>query len=180
MFRIGAGYATAFENAAHPKRRINPVSPRENVIRRTPFDAPGAVVTATKPSPRPSLLVADDSAELRRLVRAAVGASYAEIIEAADGRGLFWSLVHAYYAEPVPAPRLLNLVVLADVRMPVYDGLDVLEVWQKFQCHVPIVVITAYPDERVRTRVTKLGARLLAKPFSLRELRCVLDQAAAA
>ena len=155
------------------------MSHRENVSRQITFEAPGVAVTATKPSPRPSLLVADDSAELRRLVRAAVGASYTEIIEAADGRGLFWSLVHAYYAQPVPAPKLLNLVVLADVRMPVYDGLDVLEVWQKFQCHVPIVVVTAYPDERVRDRVTKLGARLLAKPFSLRELRCVLDQAAA-
>jgi CheY-like chemotaxis protein len=155
------------------------VSHRENVSRLLTFEATGAVVTAAKPSPRPTLLVADDSAELRRLVRVAVGASYAEIIEAADGRGLFWSLVRAYYAQPSPAPRLLNLVVLADVRMPVYDGLEVLEVWQKFQCHVPIVVITAYPDDRVRDRVTKLGGRLLAKPFSLRELRCVLDQAAA-
>ena len=103
------------------------MSHRENVSRLLTFEAMGPVVTAAKPSPRPTLLVADDSAELRRLVRAAVSASYAEIIEAADGRGLFWSLVRAYYAQPAPAPRLLNLVVLADVRMPVYDGLEVLE-----------------------------------------------------
>jgi len=131
---------------------------------------------ATVPIDRPRLLVADDCAETRRIVRAAVGSSYSEVIEVEDGRRLFWSLVRAYYAEPEPAH--LNLVVVADILMPGYDGLEVLEAWQEFEAPVPIVVITNYADDRVRARVTKLGGRLLAKPFSLRDLRFVLGQLA--
>lgn len=121
---------------------------------------------------RHQLIVADDDAATRSIVRSAIGASYDKVIEVADGRALFWALVRAWY--DLPAPSTLNLVVIADILMPVYDGLDVLEAWQEFDCEVPLLVITGYADERIRARVAKLGVPLLLKPFSLPVLRDLL------
>lgn len=118
---------------------------------------------------RPQLIVADDDAATRSLVRSAIGAWYDKVIEVEDGRALFWTLVRAWYQLPASAP--LNLVVIADILMPVYDGLDVLEAWQEFHCDVPLLVTTGYADERIRARVARLGVPLLTKPFSLRVLR---------
>jgi two-component system cell cycle response regulator CpdR len=126
---------------------------------------------------RPQLIVADDDAALRSIVRKAIGTSYDKVIEVEDGRGLFWTLVRAWYARGASAT--LNLVVIADIVMPVYDGLDVLEAWQEFDCNVPLLVITGYADERVRARVAKLGVPLLTKPFSLCLLRESLARIAA-
>jgi CheY-like chemotaxis protein len=118
---------------------------------------------------RSQLILADDDAATRSIVRIAIGAGYDKVIEVEDGRALFWTLVRAWYE--LPASATLNLVVIADHLMPVYDGLDVLEAWQEFECNVPLLVITAYADERTRARVARLGVPLLIKPFSLSVLR---------
>jgi two-component system, NtrC family, C4-dicarboxylate transport response regulator DctD len=115
------------------------------------------------------LILADDDAATRSMVRSAIGASYDEVIEVEDGRALFWTLVQAWYE--LPPSATMNVVVITDILMPVYDGLDVLEAWQEFECNVPLLVTTGYADERIRARVAKLGVPLLTKPFSVRVLR---------
>jgi CheY-like chemotaxis protein len=125
---------------------------------------------------RPQLILADDDSAMRSIMRTAIGASYDKVIEVEDGRALFWTLVRAWYEKPAPAT--LNLVVIADNVMPIYDGLDVLEAWQEFECDVPLLVTTAYADERIRARVARLGVPLLTKPFSLSVLRELLARIA--
>lgn len=58
-------------------------------------------------------------------------------------------------------------VVVTDVRMPGASGLDVVERLRADGFRLPIIVMTAFPDEGIRTRAHALDTLLIAKPFSL-------------
>jgi len=116
-----------------------------------------------EPRRQPSVLVADDSAEQRWTLRLALSMMGFGVREAADGRELFWALEElsrVRTAEPS--------LVIADVYMPAYDGLEVLEAWRDSMAGRAVIFITAFPDAVVSRRVESLGAELLPKPFSLR------------
>jgi CheY-like chemotaxis protein len=116
----------------------------------------------------PLLLIADDDADMRALVRETLRPEFPDAIEVADGRDLFWQLMRASFGIGI-GDR--DLVIVADVRMPAYNGLDVLDAWQDQRRDIPIVVITSFPDEAVRRRIDDLDALLVAKPFSRGKLR---------
>jgi DNA-binding response OmpR family regulator len=113
----------------------------------------------------PRVLVADDSPEQRWTLRLALSMMGFEVSEAADGRELFWALERSA-RKRVSEPEL----VIADVYMPSYNGLDVLGAWAELIPEHPLIVITAFPDEVLARRVADLGALLLAKPFTLKAL----------
>jgi FixJ family two-component response regulator len=57
--------------------------------------------------------------------------------------------------------------VIADVQMPAMSGLDLLTHMRIKGYTVPLIFITAFPDENVRARALKAGAvGFLAKPFA--------------
>jgi CheY-like chemotaxis protein len=115
------------------------------------------------------LIIADDNEAMRWMVKSACRALFDEIIEARDGRELFWELMrHASDAES-------DVVVVTDVRMPSYSGLDVIAAYEELGYHPPTVVITSYPEDDVRARAAAAGTQLLAKPFTLAALRRVVD-----
>jgi CheY-like chemotaxis protein len=115
------------------------------------------------------LVIADDDADMRSLVRATLRSDFPDAIELASGRELFWHLLRASFASTrMPARPML---VVADVRMPGYTGLEVLDAWQNDARDVPFVVITSFPDDSVRARVAELGATLVTKPFTRAALR---------
>jgi DNA-binding response OmpR family regulator len=111
---------------------------------------------------RPRVLVADDSSEQRWTLRLALSMMGFEVSEAADGRELFWAL-----EELARATHKVPTLVIADVYMPAYDGLEVLEAWRDAIAGNTVIFITAFPDSVVARRVKALGAELLPKPFSL-------------
>jgi len=113
----------------------------------------------------PRVLVADDSAEQRWTLRLTLSMMGFEVFEAADGRELFWSL-EKLTRTPGAEPDL----VIADVYMPTYNGLDVLGAWFDAAPGHALIVITAFPDEVLTRRVAALGATLLPKPFTLATL----------
>jgi DNA-binding response OmpR family regulator len=112
---------------------------------------------------QPRVLVADDSTEQRWTLRLALSMMGFEVREAADGRELFWALEELSRAGG-SEPSL----VIADVYMPAYDGLEVLEAWRDAMAGRAVIFITAFPDAVVSRRVQALGADLLPKPFTLR------------
>lgn len=131
----------------------------------------------TRPALRtgPRLVIADDSADMRWLIRSILAPEFGEIVEAADGRQLIWALIRTqekHHLEP-------DTVVVADVYMPVYDGLEVLHAWQDGESRVPVVIVTAFPNDDVRQIAARLGAVLLAKPFLREELRAAVATAIA-
>jgi DNA-binding response OmpR family regulator len=120
----------------------------------------------------PRVLVADDSAEQRWTLRLALSMMGFDVTEAADGRELFWALEHSD-RKPEKEPEL----VIADVYMPAYNGLDVLGAWSDSMPRHPLIVITAFPDKMLKKKVHELGALLLAKPFTLAALSRTVRQA---
>lgn len=123
------------------------------------------------------LVIADDDADMRALVRSTLHADYPDAIEVVDGRDLFWHLVRATFSRRHGDVK--DLVIVADVRMPAYDGIEVLDAWQEDGAtDSPIVIITAFPDDETRERVRRLGATLLPKPFSRANLKAAVGEAA--
>ena len=56
--------------------------------------------------------------------------------------------------------------LIADVQMPGMSGVDLQDVLRKQGHHIPMVFITAFPEDRIRDRVLKAGAVcFLIKPF---------------
>ena len=59
-------------------------------------------------------------------------------------------------------------LVVADVRLPDGDGLDVVLAARRLSNPPPVIVVTGYPSEASRREAMKVGAAaFLAKPFSL-------------
>jgi DNA-binding response OmpR family regulator len=107
------------------------------------------------------------------MIRDALTPDFAEILESADGRSLFWALEAHLGAVNDHVPDLL---VIADERMPVYSGLHALEAWSEVKHHFPFIVLSSAPDDAIRDRVHAMGALLLKKPFSPRTLRRLLEK----
>ncbi len=124
-----------------------------------------------------TLVIADDNPDLRALVRVTLGNAFDEVVEVADGRELIWHLLRANMR--THEDRVPDLVVIADVRMPVYDGLEVLSAWEDGEPLVPLVVITSFPTPETLRRANALDAVLVRKPFTQDQLRQAVNEAMA-
>ena len=71
-----------------------------------------------------------------------------------------------------------TLCLITDVQMPGMSGIE-LQAHLKAEGHqIPVIVITAFPDDRVRDRAIQHGAScFLTKPFSQESLTVCLDRA---
>ena len=74
----------------------------------------------------------------------------------------------------------LSSCLIADIRMPGMSGLDLQARLNQQQIRIPIIIITAHGDERIRKQAMSAGAAdFLAKPFDdevlLRSIRAALE-----
>lgn len=105
------------------------------------------------------ILVVDDDAHIREVVRFALEKAGHEVREAADGRAALEEFARA------PA----DLLVL-DILMPEVDGLDVCRRLRR-ESEVPILFLSSRDEELDRILGLELGADdYVCKPFSPREL----------
>jgi len=107
----------------------------------------------------PKILVVDDSATIRKMVRASLrGLEEAEFVEA--GNGL--EAIEQIALGPVA-------LIILDLNMPDMHGVDVLKFLREHQtCRdVPVVVLTTRGDESSRETALAAGAtQYLTKPFA--------------
>ena len=62
-------------------------------------------------------------------------------------------------------------ILIADVQMPGMSGLELHDALLDVGKHIPTLLITAYPDERMRSRALHAGViGYLSKPFNETEL----------
>jgi DNA-binding response OmpR family regulator len=105
------------------------------------------------------VLVVDDEADIRELVRALLERAGHDVLEAPDGQ----EALRVFYAEK---PDL----VLLDVSMPLLDGWGTLERIRELS-DVPVVMLTARADELEKVRGLRAGADdYVTKPFGRQEL----------
>jgi CheY-like chemotaxis protein len=114
------------------------------------------------------VLVVDDDASIRRLVRVILADAGFEVIEAEDG-------ARALEVLERESPEIL----LLDLNMPVMDGWEVFERLREYGRRPRTIIISAGPAERTQQ---ELGAEAsLQKPFGpedLVEKVCALSCAA--
>ena len=118
------------------------------------------------------ILIAEDDAEMRRLVAEGLRDEGYRVAEASSGAQLLAYLrTAAYYG----VPDLPDLV-LSDVRMPGWSGLEVLAILDGLDTKTPVVLMTAFGDLELRLHAMEFGARaLLDKPFDMDELKDVIS-----
>lgn len=105
---------------------------------------------------RPFVLIVDDDEVIRSLLRLTLPDEGYDLVEAEDGD----------QALQIIAVRQPSLVLL-DWRMPGTSGEGVLTALKQTYPEVPVIVLTAEPEAKVRTLAESLGADVfVAKPFS--------------
>lgn len=119
-----------------------------------------------------TILVVDDSANVRTLVREYLAAEGFRVVTANDGRA-------ALFTARSEKPDL----VLLDIMMPEMTGYDFIRAYRKERA-TPIILLTAKLEESDKVLGLELGADdYVTKPFGMRELvariNAVLRRAAA-
>ena len=118
------------------------------------------------------ILIADDDAGIRSLLREFLEDEGYEVAEAANGVEVLSALRSRTDASPD--------LVLMDVRMPDKTGLEVLREAPESARragHLPIIVITGYGTSNVAIDAMQFGAYdYLVKPFDLDEVRGMVER----
>lgn len=111
------------------------------------------------------ILVVDDEARMRKLVRDFLTNKGFTVIEAGDGE----EAVDTFFAQKDIA------LVLLDVMMPKMDGWEVLKTIRKYS-QVPVIMLTARSEERDELQGFSLGVdEYISKPFSPKILVARVD-----
>jgi CheY-like chemotaxis protein len=67
--------------------------------------------------------------------------------------------------------------ILMDIDMPVLDGIEATRYIRVFNKGIPIVAITAYADDQMRTECAEAGMNaFLAKPCSREDIKVVITE----
>ncbi len=102
------------------------------------------------------ILVVDDEARMRKLVKDFLTIKGFTVIEAEDGE----QAVDIFFKQ-----KDISLIIL-DVMMPKMDGWEVLKTVRQYS-QVPVIMLTARGEERDELQGFKLGVdEYISKPFS--------------
>lgn len=126
-------------------------------------------VLAESGSPPARVLVAEDEEELRDLVAATLRRDGYEVVTARDGGELLDRLASARLRDEAHTP--IDLII-SDVRMPGWTGLQILSGIRSTDWATPVILITGFGDRETRREAARLGvAAFFDKPFDLDDLR---------
>jgi len=107
------------------------------------------------------VLIAEDDVDIRSALCELIKSLGVEVSEADSGGALIILLTDD---KPVD-------LIITDVRMPWMSGLQVSLSARNAGLVMPIIVVTAFADDRLREQVEHLGsATLLSKPFNPEEI----------
>lgn len=116
------------------------------------------------------ILIVDDEAPIRALMRATLTMAGHEVVEASGGEEAIKKIKKDDF----------DLVVL-DIMMPVTDGYEVLERMKAIpaKAHIPVVVVTAkaYESEGIMREMTAGAIDHISKPFDPEDLEIAVSRA---
>lgn len=117
------------------------------------------------------VLVVDDEPAVRTIVRMILEKAGYDVLEAENGEA-------AIAALNTGENRLVLDVVICDIRMPKINGVQAIEYFQREYPHVPVIVLTAYPETKMAVSFMHSGvADYLIKPVDARKLKDAVDKA---
>lgn len=114
------------------------------------------------------ILLVEDKAELRAMLRKALERAGYSIEEAADGNSAIRKVRERRY-----------LVVLSDLKLPGNSGIEVLREAQKVESTLPVILMTAYGSVEEAVTAMKEGAfDFIQKPVDLDHLKLLIERGA--
>jgi DNA-binding NtrC family response regulator len=114
------------------------------------------------------ILLVEDKAELRAMLRKALERAGYTVEEAPDGSSAIEKVRRRRY-----------LLVLSDLKLPGSSGLDVLRESRKVEATLPVILMTAYGSVEEAVTAMKEGAfDFIQKPVDLDHLKLLLQRAA--
>jgi len=120
------------------------------------------------------ILLAEDDPELRRILALVLRRDGYEVVEARDGLELLRSIASPGMVQG----RATNFdLIVSDVRMPLFSGLDGLTYLHECFQKIPVILITAFGDRETHREALRLGARkVFDKPFDVGELAAYVSE----
>jgi DNA-binding response OmpR family regulator len=120
---------------------------------------------AMSPAAVEPIVLVDDDAEMRAMLRDFLAGAGFRVVEAGDTEALL-DLV----------PRVSPAAIILDHELPGDWGLEVLPLLRQRHPEVPVIVITAFGGPRLQATAERLGAAgYLDKPFRMARLLSLLE-----
>lgn len=117
------------------------------------------------------VLIVDDEPSIRTVVGMTLKRAGYDVLEAEDGE----KAIEAINAGENP---LVIDAVICDIRMPKINGLEVIEYFQREYPHMPVIVLTGYPDIHMATSFIREGVvDYLVKPVEAEKLKAAVAKA---
>jgi DNA-binding NtrC family response regulator len=111
------------------------------------------------------ILIIEDDEEMRSLLKDLIEEEGYEAESIEKGTYAFTKVMKETFA-----------VIITDVRMPGFSGLDILPGLKRLQPKTPVIVITAFGSEEIHRKALERGASAyLEKPIHLSELRTLIQ-----
>jgi CheY-like chemotaxis protein len=120
------------------------------------------------------IMVVDDEAEIRDVIKLQLEQRGLNVLEAVDGQNAIDILKSG--------DNMVNVgLILCDIRMPKVNGVECIQFLKEQAPGIPVVVITGYPDAGLATDLKKKGVKeYLVKPVTKEKLLAVVEEQIAA
>lgn len=117
------------------------------------------------------VLIMDDEADIRKVVRMTLQKAGYEVLEAENGEKAIEVLNSG-------ENRLLLDVIICDIRMPKVNGIEAIAYFRKNYPRVPLLVLTGFPDTDMATSLLREGVLdYLVKPVEGDKLKAAVARA---
>ncbi len=117
------------------------------------------------------VLVVDDEPGIRKVVRTMLEKAGYQVVEAENGEPALEVINEGEH-------RLMLDAVICDIRMPKINGVDAISYFHCQYPHVPIVVLTGYPDTNLAVSLMRKGVvDYLVKPVDGKRLKAAVGKA---
>ncbi len=126
-----------------------------------------ATVAAPGAAAPPRILVADDEASIRELLGKTLALAEYHVDSVPDGRSALERLRLDHYD-----------LLIADLRMPGVDGLQLIREARRFSVTLKVIIITGYSSESAAIEAVNLGVNgYLTKPFRVAQVLSAVTKA---
>jgi DNA-binding NtrC family response regulator len=123
----------------------------------------------------PRILLAEDDTAMRWLLAQKLRRAGFAVEEVRSGHEALDRLARALLGECAAFD-----LILSDLRMPGYSGLDLLASLRHLDSRLPVILITAFGTQAIHEAALRLGAcSMLDKPFDLDDLVTLVSSATA-
>ena len=117
------------------------------------------------------VLIVDDEADVRKIVRMTIQKAGYDVIEAEDGAKAIEEINKGEHALTIDT-------IITDIRMPNVNGVEAIKWFRSQFPSVPIIVMTAYPDLNMATDFLTTGVvDYLVKPVDSEKLTASVAKA---